>query len=226
VEISTAVIVAVIVLKWARMSKKAAYIVVAGAMGCALVGGAVVSVTGVERLWAIFNRGQDLSGLETASGRTGVWRDQIIYCISHPQGMGYIAGVRAFHRRDFATNLHAALTNIGGTDNSYMEVLTDAGWLALALYVFVLAKTFSLGWRFAKRPYRSHFLDSGRVLHHPLRCALFLFSFCLAEGMESSMYTIPMFECFYVQNILIAMILGASATMLVASRPAPDAIAR
>jgi hypothetical protein len=132
--------------------------------------------------------------------------------------MGYIAGVRAFHRRDYATNLHAALTNIGGTDNSYMEVLTDAGWPALAIYLAILSRTIFLGWRFSRKRELpgSPWLSASRC--HPLRCSLLLLLFCLAEGTESSTYVIPMSGSFYCQNILLSIILGISTGMVIASR--------
>jgi hypothetical protein len=217
-ELSLFLVLAVLVLGWARMSKRSAYIFVAGLMASILLGGVVVGSIGGERIWQGFNRGQDAEDIATASGRTGVWGGVIEYCITHPQGMGYISGVRTFHRRDFATNLHASLTNIGGTDNSFLEVLADAGWLALALYLIILAKTVALGWRSAKKGSLVAF-GSDSVVGHSLRCALLLLMFCLAEGMEGSVFTIPMFGAFYCQNILIVMILGASASVLIASRP-------
>jgi hypothetical protein len=220
-ELSLFLVLTILVFGWAKMSLRSAYILVAALMAMTLVTGAVVGTIGGERIWRAFNRGQDFEGIVTASGRTGVWKSVIEYCITRPQGMGYIAGIRTFHRRDFATNLHASLTNIGGTDNSFMEVLADAGWLALALYLTMIAKTVALGWRSMKKlPSVNRAVDRASIdiTHHSLSCALLLLMFCLAEGMEGSIFTIPMQGAFYCQNILIAMILGASASILIASR--------
>lgn len=217
-ELSLFLVLAVLAVGWARMSKRSAYIFVAGLMASVLLGGVVVGSIGGERIWQAFNRGQDLEGIATASGRTGVWENIIEYCITHPQGMGYISGVRTFHRRDYATNLHAALTNIGGADNSFLQVLADAGWLALALYLTTIAKTVALGWRSMKK-LPSVTLASGSVTRHSLQCALLLLLYCCAEGMEGPAFAVPLFGSFYCQNILIVMILGASASVLIASRP-------
>jgi hypothetical protein len=138
--------------------------------------------------------------------------------------MGYIAGVRTFRRRDYSTNLHAALTNIGGTDSAYMQVLVDAGWLGIALYLIMLEKTVALGWRFAWK-YSPANLAIAREVYHPLRCALLVLMFCLVEGIESSVYVLPLFGSFYCQNIIIAIILGASGSVIVASRPKHPSVA-
>ncbi|MGA2536513.1 MAG: O-antigen ligase family protein [Terracidiphilus sp.] len=218
VEISLLAILAMAVIGWGKMRRQFAFIVASGLMAATLFSCVAIEVIGGPRIWQAFNRGQDTETLITASGRTGVWQDQILYCVSHPEGMGYIAGVRAFHRRDYATNLHAALTNIGGTDNSYIEVLTDAGWPALAIYLAILSRTIFLGWRFSrKRELRgSPWLSASRC--HPLRCSLLLLLFCLAEGTESSTYVIPMSGSFYCQNILLSIILGISTGMVIGSR--------
>jgi hypothetical protein len=209
VEISLAVLLLMVGLNWAKTNKRLACVAISAVMASILFGGVVLGTIGAGPLWLFFNRGQSAETIATASGRTGVWRDQLVYCLIHPQGMGYIAGVRAFHRRDYASNLHAALTNIGGTDNSYMEVLTDAGWLALGTYLTLLAKTISLSWRWAK-PRRN--LRAARGADDRFfACCLFLLFFCLAEGMESSTYVIPMSGPFYAQNLLIALLLAASA---------------
>lgn len=216
-ELSLFLVLTILVIGWAKMNLRSAYILVAGLMAFTLLAGALVSQIGWERIWNAFNRGQSYEGIVTASGRTGVWESIAEYCVTHPQGMGYIAGVRAFHRRDYATNLHAALTNIGGTDNSFMEVLADAGWLSLALYLLMLTKTVALGWRFTKKISK---MTPGSLdtIRHPLRCAILLLMYCLAEGMEGSIFTIPMFSAFYCQNILIVIILGVSGGALITSR--------
>lgn len=215
-ELSLAFILLMIGVSWAKRGRRSAHLAVSGTMALAVLAGALVAIFGADTIWQDFNRGQGADTLVTASGRTGVWEDQVMYCVTHPQGMGYIAGVRAFHRRDYSTNLHAALTNIGGTDNSYMEVLTDAGWLALVLYVTYIFKTLQLGWRFAGR--KAGMMRTDSAMYHLLNCALFLMAFCLAEGVESSKYVIPLFGPFYAQNILIAVLLAASGNALISAR--------
>jgi hypothetical protein len=99
-----------------------------------------------------------------------------------------------------------------------MEVLADAGWLALALYLTLIVKTIILGLRFTKK---AHLLtdDPDRDTRHALRCCLLLFMFFLIEGMEGSDFVIPLRQEFYFQFTIIAVILGASTSMLLASRP-------
>jgi hypothetical protein len=224
-ELSLFLVLSVLVIGWAKTSKRSAYIFAAGLMAFTLLAGVLESEIGWGRIWRGFNRGQDTEGIVTASGRTGVWESVIEYCIIHPQGMGYIAGIRTFHGGVYVANLSAILTKTGGTDNSFFEVLADAGWPALALYLLMLARTVALGWHFAKKA-SSGVLESVNAISHPLRCALLLLMFCLAEGMEGSIFTIPMFAAFYCQNILIVIILGASASVLIASRLRPRSLAR
>ena len=100
-----------------------------------------------------------------------------------------------------------------------LEVLSDAGWVALALYLVMLTKVVALGWRFAKRNIPSGAPTSTTLTHHALRCSLLLFLFCLIEQMEDSEFVLPLRQAFYIQNILIAIILGASISFLAASRP-------
>jgi hypothetical protein len=220
IDISLVAIFILIAVGWARMRRRFAYTFMAFGMVLALVLVAAIAAGGGEAIWRAFNRGDDSSTLFTASGRTGVWKDQILYCLSHPEGMGYVAGVRAFHRKDFSGNLHASLTNIGGTDNAYMEVLTDAGWLALGVYLAILVQVNWVGWRLARTK-----LMAPAALGHPRRndaidCVCLLLLFCMVEGMESSMYVVPLFGAFYLQNILISILLGASASAGIGSRAA------
>jgi O-Antigen ligase len=215
-ELALTFILLMIAIRWATINRRFAHLAISGTVALTLLAGTLVALLGLGPIWQAFNRGQDMDTIVTASGRTGVWEDQILYCITHPQGMGYVAGVRAFHRRDYASNLHAALTNIGGTDNSYMEVLTDAGWLALLLYMTFIFKILSLGWRFAKR--KAGVTRTKLGLYHLFNCAIFLMVFCLAEGVESSKYVVPLFGPFYAQNILIAVLLAASGNVMISSR--------
>ena len=224
-DLSLLVLLAVIAFGWARKSRRSALILVSGLMAFLLLAGVAVSLIGGGQIFEAFNRGGDISSLATASGRTGVWVDQIGYCLTHPWGMGYIAGVRTFHRSDFATNLHADLNNAGGTDNAYMQVLTDAGWLALALYLIMLVKIVRLGWRITRKD-SSALLRSNSTAYHALQCALLLLIFLIVEGMESPSSVLPMQQGFYFQNILIVVILGASGSILISSRFREALVAR
>jgi O-antigen ligase len=217
-EFSLVVVLLAIAVGWGKMGKRSAYILIVGLTASMLIAGVVLASIGGGRIWNTFNRGGDTANLFSASGRTGVWESVIEYCISHPQGMGYIAGIRTFHGGAYSANLSAILTKMGGTDNSFMEVLADAGWLALALYLAMLAKTIALGWRSARRNPSLALSSDNNAVTHPLRCALFLLFYCLMEGMEGSVYATPMQGAFYCQNIFIAIILGASASVLIASR--------
>jgi hypothetical protein len=225
VEISLLVVLLAIAIGWAKMSKRSAYIFVVGLMASILIGGVVIGSIGVERIWRAFNRGEDSGNLLTGNGRTVVWAEVIQYCITHPQGMGYIAGIRHTHRVGAATSMHALLNKNGGVDSSYIQVLGDAGWLALALYLIMLTKTVALGWR-SMRKLLSGASASENVTQHSLRCALFLLMFCLAEGVESQAFVTPLQGAFYFQNIVIAVILGASASVLIASRPRRPSLVR
>jgi hypothetical protein len=217
-EISLLLVFAVLGLGWAKTSTRSAYIVASAFMVSIILAGVTLAAIGGGRIWKTVNRGQDLAGIITASGRTIYWEDLIQYSLDHPQGMGYIAGIRHAHLGKYAMVLHADLTGVGGTDNSYMEVLADAGWLALALYLILLVKTIALGLRFTKK---SHLLaaDPDQDTRHALRCCLLLFMFFLIEGMEGSDFVIPLRQEFYFQFTIIAVILGASTSMLLASRP-------
>jgi O-Antigen ligase len=217
-EISLVLVLAVLGLGWAKTSVRSAYIVVSVFMASIILAGVVLATIGGGRIWKTFNKGGDLTNIITASGRTLYWEDLIQYSVDHPQGMGYIAGIRHAHLGRYAMVLHADLTGVGGTDNSYMEVLSDAGWLALALYLILLAKTIVLGLRFAKR---SHLfaIDPDEDTRHAIRCGLLLFMFFLIEGMEGSDFVIPLRQEFYFQFTVIAVILGASTSLLLASRP-------
>jgi hypothetical protein len=216
-EISLLIVLLALAIGWARMGRRSSYLLISGFVAVLLIAGVALAAVGPERIWNIFNRGQDLEGILTASGRTGVWADQIAYCVAHPQGMGYVAGVRTFRRSDYSTNLHAALTNIGGTDSSYMQVLVDGGWLGIAFYLIMMTKTIVLGRRFSRVRSPAPLAPAGLV-YHPLRCALLVLMFCLIEGIETPVYVLPLWGPFYCQNLLIAIILGASGSAIIASR--------
>jgi hypothetical protein len=218
-ELSVLIVLAILGIEWAKASQRRANILVFGLISMVLLAGIGLAMIGGERVLNTVNRGQDLTNTLTASGRTVYWEDLILYCVGHPQGMGYIAGIRHAKLGIYATDLHAVLNGVGGADNSYMQVLSDAGWISLALYLVMLSKIFALGWRFAKRKNLSAQFERKPVTDHALRCALFLFAFCLIEQMENSEFVIPLRQPFYIQNIIIAIILGISISMIHASRP-------
>jgi hypothetical protein len=217
-EIAMFAILGLLAFGWARTSKRSASIFIAGFMATILLAGVFIGTVGGERIWNIFNRGQDIGGIVTATGRTKVWADVIQYSVTHPEGMGYIAGIRASRiATNSDTSMHVSLNNVGGTDNAYMQVLADAGWLALTLYLTMLVKVLVLGWRTAKT---SSTVARAPITTtaHALRCSLLLLAFCLLEQMEGSNFVIPLREEFYIQNIIIVIILGASASVIIAFR--------
>jgi hypothetical protein len=216
-ELALFIVFAISAIRCARTSRRAAHIFLFGCLASILIAGVFVATGAGERIWNTFNRGQDTEGILSASGRTSVWTWLIQQSLTHPQGMGYIAGIRATVRPEYETNLHLSLTYVGGTDNSYMETLADAGWLALALYLIMLAKTAALGWRFAGRRALEMPVPD-RAARHAIRCSLLLFLFCLVTEMEGSTFVLPLRQEFYIQNIVIAIILGTSARMLIVSR--------
>jgi len=224
-ELSLFLVLAVLVLSWARTNRKTAYMLVSISMAAILLAGATIGTIGGDRIWKRFNRGEDTEGIVTASGRTVIWTEIIEDCLTHPQGLGYIAGIRQTHRVGSATSMHDLLHRNGGVDNSFIEILGSAGWLALALYLIILAKTIVLGMRSLKKlVYLSP--SSAIEFRHSLHCALLLLMFCLAEGMESSGFATPLQEPFYLQIVLIAMILGASGSVLIEFRPRHPSLAR
>jgi hypothetical protein len=60
--------------------------------------------------------------------------------------------------------------------------------------------------------------ESDSVPRHAIQCALVLLIFYFADGMDAADFSLPLRAAFYMQNIIIAIILGASASMLTASR--------
>jgi len=216
-EIALFLSLAILGAGWAKTEKRTAYTFISVLMASILLFGAVVGTVGGERMWNFFNRGESVEGIESASGRTDIWKFVIQYCMAHPQGMGYIAGFRTLFKEYFALGLQVDVTHIGSSHNAFIDILADAGWLALALYLVMMAKIVSLGWHFAKKTTLEALAqeDKGRCA---IRCALVLLIFCFAEGIDDSQFSIPLRSAFYLQNIIVALILSISARMLVASR--------
>ncbi len=208
---------AILVAGWAKTSRHAAYLFISGFMAALLLFGGLVGTVGGEHIWNIFNRGASIESIKSASGRTDIWKFVIQYCMDHPQGMGYIAGFRVMFRQYFALGLQVNVQTIGNGHNSFIDILADAGWLALAIYMIILIKTFWIGWRYAQK-HTFTTLSSDSASRHVLRCALILLIFCMTSGLESADYVVPLRGSFYLQNICIAIILSISARMIAASR--------
>jgi hypothetical protein len=201
----------------AKASKRSAYLFVSEVMVVILLSGIVVGIGSGDRIWNTFNRGQAAESIESASGRTDVWKFVIQYCMAHPQGMGYVAGFRVLFRDYSALGLQVVTSHIGNTHNSFMEVLADAGWPALAAYLIMITKVVAVGWRFVKkRPMAIS--RPNNATRHAIRCGLLLLVFCFGMGMSLADFCVPLRGTFYMQNIVVAIILGASANLLVASR--------
>jgi O-antigen ligase len=216
-EITLALFLAIVGALWARGSKRFASMLISGFMAFLLLFGLVAESFGGEHLWNVLNRNQSVEGITSASGRTDIWKFIIQYCMVHPQGMGYEAGFRLIFREYSAPGLLVNPVLIGNAHNAFMQVLADAGWVAFAAYLVMMAKLVALGLRFAKKR-TTTIVAPGNADVHALRCALVLLIFCFADGVGGSDYLVPLRSAFYLQNIIVAIILGISANMLNASR--------
>jgi O-antigen ligase len=216
-EIALFLMLVAIVLGWARLKRQSAHLFIAGLMASILIGTVIVGAIGGESIWKIFNRGGDTENVMTGSGRAEVWKFAVSYTLTHPQGMGYVAGFRTLFPNHFDLYVNGDQSHLGNTHNTFLQYLADAGWLALGLYLIMMAKTLALGWRFSKKPALVG-LASDSVTRHATRCALLLLVYCLLEGMEASDFAIPLRQPFSIQYAVVAMILGISAGRLAASR--------
>jgi len=216
-EIAFIISFAILVYFWARIGRHTAYMFVSLFSFFILLFGLIVQSVGGERLWDWFNRGQSLGGIESASGRTDIWYFVIQYCTSHPWGMGYIAGFRMLFRQYYALGLSVNVNGIGNAHNTYIQVLSDAGWLAIAIYLVILVRIIRIAWRFANE----HNLSKSTLFNNyrmTIECSLVLLIYYLVAGISNADYIVPLKITFYWQFILIAIILGASATMIAAYR--------
>jgi len=225
VEITLLIVLTILGVQWAKTSGRAAYIFISGFIASILVAGAALVAVGGGRVWNAFNRGQDTSGIATASGRTEMWTYAFSYCIQHPWGMGYVAGFRFYFTKTLDFYLGSGVAKLGTTHNAFVQVLADAGWLALALYLIMNARIVALGFRFAKKQILVP-LASENAAPDGIRCAMLLLWFCYINGMESSDFDTPLRQSFYFQYVIVAIILGASARMLVASRARGPSLVR
>lgn len=213
----------IIVIIRARVGRRAAYLFTSGFIFSMLLIGILMGFIGFDRIWNYFNRGQELKGIESASGRIQIWNFVVNYCMAHPLGMGYVAGFRIIFRNYFGIEQQVEVTHIGNAHNSFFQVLADAGWLALAIYLIMIAMIVFLGWRFI---YTSPtvVLESNSVPRHAMMCALIMFLFCLLDGTATSDFDVPLRAAFYIQNLIIAMILGISARMIAVSHMLYDSL--
>lgn len=206
-------------------SRRRAYARIAGFVTFATLACAAVGVIGRERIWTIFNKGQSSEAIQSFSGRTEMWAFVFKYCLAHPQGMGYVAGFRIVFRQYFSLNSGTSLSQLGTAHNTYVDVLAGAGWLALGIYLIMLAKIVTLAWRFAKKQDRIYStVDQSSI--HGIRCSFLLLAFCLFYGMGATEFSAPMRGSFGILYTIIAIILGALANTIAASRqsiPAPPA---
>jgi hypothetical protein len=201
---------------WARTSRRSTYFFLSILLVLTPILFGAAAVIGGGRIWSVFNRGQDAAGIASASGRIEDWKFVIQYCSTHPQGMGYVAGFRMLFKEYYVLGVQFFAERIGNAHNAYMQTLADAGWLALGVYLVLLVKITLLGSRFAKKKSLLTVASESRP-YHAMRCSLILLVFCLAFGMDSADCCVPLREPYYLQNIIIAIILGISARQLAAS---------
>lgn len=216
-EISLFLSLSILGLAWAKTTKHSAYKFIAALSAFVLLSGIAVAVFGGEHIWNIFNRGESTSDIEGASGRVEMWKFIIHYCLTHPQGMGYVAGFRIVFRQYFSLSTGNSLSQLGTAHNTLIDILAGAGWLALAVYLILLAKLVWLAWRFIRKQSRLN-PAYDNAARHGIRCSLLLFLYCFLYGMGATEFLAPLRSGFYFQYIIIAIILGASARMLAVSR--------
>jgi O-antigen ligase len=216
-EISLFLSLSILGLAWAKTTKRSAYKFIAAVAAVVLLSGITVAFFGAEHIWSTFNRGQSTANLESASGRTEMWKFIVQYCMAHPQGMGYVAGFRIVFRQYFSLSAGNSLSQLGTAHNTLFDILAGAGWLALAVYLILLAKLVWLAWRFIRR--QSQFNPAcDSVSRHGIRCSLLLLFYCFVYGMGATEFLAPLRAGFYYEYILFAIILGASARILAVSR--------
>jgi len=207
----------IIVIMRARLGRRTAYLFTSGFIFSMLLTSMLVGFIGFDRIWNYFNRGQELKGIESASGRIQIWNFVASYCMAHPLGMGYVAGFRIIFRNYFGIEQQVEVTHIGNAHNSFIQVLADAGWLALAIYLIMIIMIVYLGLRFINTS-PTVVLESNSVPRHAMVCALIVFFFCLVTGTAASDFDVPLRAAFYIQNLIIAIIMGISSNMTANSR--------
>jgi O-antigen ligase len=216
-EVALLVALTLVVMFWAMSSRRMMYVFISGLILIIFIALGLVEVIGADRIWNIFNRGENVSGIASASGRTYIWSFVLRYCIYHPWGMGYVAGFRTIFRNYYSLGMPVVVSSIGNAHNSYVQVLADAGWLALTVYLMMIARIVFIGWR-AARGSSLKSLEYGCAPSHVMACALALLIFCLVCGITGADFVVPMRASYYFQNIIIAIILGAHARALIVVR--------
>lgn len=211
-EISLLIVLIVLGIGWARTRKHFAIEVGSVAASFVLCAGLAVAAFGPHRVWVRFSHNQELGEFLGGSGRVEQWVALLTYCVHHPLGMGYVAGIRNAYIGQFAKGGPWDQSHFAFIDNGYFEVLGDAGWLAFAVYATFLVMTAACGWRFVKRRSFAAVSQNGTT-SGPLRCTMLLFMCFLMQQMENSDYVIPLRQSFYLQYIVIAFILAQSAVM-------------
>lgn len=214
-ELSLFFVLCILGLIWARRNLRSASFFATVAVLSSLFVLLIFTTGNGGQVWQKFNRNQDAEHIMSLTGRTDTWVQVISYCMQHPQGMGYIAGLRASHFT--AGSRDPVMHKMGGTDDSYFEALADGGWLGLALYVLILIKVFHLGWRYVRNRVRNG-QDAEAICRHAISCSLLLFVFCLGDSIDGSEFALPMLQPYYFQWITIAILMGAASTITLARR--------
>jgi O-Antigen ligase len=214
-EIALCVALCILGFIWARRNLRSAYFFTTVAVLASLLVSLIFFTGNSGQVWQKFNRGGDTQNIMSLSGRTDTWVEVISYCLQHPQGMGYIAGLRASHFT--AGSEDPVMNKMGGTDNSYFETLADGGWLGLALYLLILIKVFHMGWRHLRNRARDG-QDVEALCRHAIFCSLLLLTFCLIDGMDGSEFALPMQQPFYFQWITLTILMGAVSTITLTRR--------
>ena len=84
------------------------------------------------------------AGRESSSaGRSGIWKAAFMASVKHPLGLGYgHAGALA------SSNL--TTSQVFSSENSYLTITLDVGWLGTFLYVFFIASLVQIFRRYSK----------------------------------------------------------------------------
>lgn len=216
-EIALLLSLAILGVIWARKTRRSAYIGVAALLGMGILSGIAIAAIGSGRIWDVFNRNLSTSDIESASGRTDLWAFVLHYCMSHPQGMGYVAGFRIIFRQYYSLSSGKILSHLGTAHNTLFDILAGAGWLALAVYLILLAKIVWMALHFIKN--KSHHNARHDIARrHGIQCALLLLCYCFAYGMSATEFLAPLRAGFNYLYVIIAVILGATAQVISSSR--------
>ncbi len=214
-EIALFIILSILGLIWAQRNLRSAYFFATAALLSSLLVAFIFATGNSGQLWQSFNRGEDAEHIMTLSGRTDAWIEVISYCLKHPEGLGYISGLRASHFTAGSTD--PVQNRMGGTDNSYFQTLADGGWLGLALYLLILIKPLLLGWRQVRNRWgKGQNLET--AWRHAISCSMLLLAFCMIDAMDVSEFALPMQQSFYFQWIALAILMGAISTITLARR--------